>query len=386
MKRTDINQLKSIYPQLNVPQVSRRSLLALGSIFTLGLAGCGGSGEVENNPPAPPPPVANAGVVTTLAGSGARSFADGTGRSAQFSRPSSIAVDANGTVYVSDYENHVIRKITTAGEVTTLAGLALTSGYQDGTGSAALFSYPIGLAVDASGTVYVADYGNHVIRKITSEGVVTTFAGTPSQSGGYADGAAALFSSPSGITVDGAGNLYVADSINHLIRKITPEGNVTTVAGIQGVSGSLDGTGVNASFYRPWGITRDTNGNLYVTDQYNNMIRMISPAGVVTTLAGATDFGGLDGVGSAARFSTPMGISIDQNGSLYVVEFNNSAIRKIDIATGTVTSFAGDILASGYVDATGIAARFRYSQGVAVDSKGVIYVADTYNNMIRKIA
>lgn len=386
MKTSNINELKSIYPQLNAPQVSRRSLLALGSIFALELAGCGGRGHDESNPPAPPPSYTNAGVVTTLAGSGTTGLVDGTGTAAQFMMPSCIAVDANGTIYVTD-GGCAVRKITAAGVVSTLAGSLIEAGNQDGTGSAARFSRPAGLAVDANGTVYVADNSAHVIRKITSGGVVTTLAGTPGQSG-YADGAvaSALFASPRDIAIDAAGNLYVTEIDNHLIRKITPAGEVTTVAGTQGVGGSLDGTGVNASFNRPYGVTVDANGNLYVADFMNNMIRKISSAGVVTTLAGTTTSGSLDGVGSAARFSYPMGISIDTNGNLYVAEYNNSAIRKIAIATGTVSSFAGDMTASGYIDATGSAARFQWPQGVAVGSNGYIYVADTYSNVIRKIA
>lgn len=386
MKTSNINELKSIYPQLNAPQVSRRSLLALGSIFALELAGCGGNGQDGSSPPASPPTYNNAGVVTTLAGSGTAGFVDGNGPEAQFVSPSSIAVGANGTIYLTE-SGKAIRKITAAGVVTTLAGVTNTGGYQDGTGSVARFTTPGGLAVDANGTVYVADTSLHVIRKITAEGVVTTFAGTP-YTPAYADGtlASALFSYPRGIAIDTAGNLYITEIGNHLIRKITPSGEVTTVAGTQGVPGSLDGTGINASFNKPDGIAVDANGNLYITDYMNNMIRKISPLGVVTTLAGDVTPGGVDGVASAARFSGPMGISVDTNGNLYVAEYNNNAIRKIAIATGTVTSFAGDINTNGYVNATGSAARFKWPQGVAVGPDGYIYVADTYNNMIRKIA
>jgi streptogramin lyase len=385
MKTSNINELKSIYPQLNAPQVSRRSLLALGSIFALELAGCGGRGQDQSNPPASPS-YTNAGVVTTLAGSSSAGFVDGTGVIAQFTSPSIIAVDASGTIYVADVFGCAIRKITPAGVVSTLAG-GEGSDYKDGTGSAAMFVRVGGIAVDANGTVYVTDSLIHVIRKITPEGVVTTFAGTPNIFG-YTDGplASALFAQPQGLAIDAAGNLYVAEPYNHLIRKITPAGEVTTVAGTQGVSGSLDGTGVNASFNRPYGITVDANGNLYITDNGNHMIRKISSEGVVTTLAGTTTKGGVDGIGSAARFSGPRGISVDTNGNLYVGEYNNNAIRKIAIATGEVTSFAGVTNAKGYVDAAGSDARFSTPQGVAVGPDGYIYVADTDNNMIRKIA
>ena len=218
-----------------------------------------------------------------------------------------MAVDGSGNVYVADTDNNTIRKITPAGVVTTLAGTAGVPGSADGTGSAAQFNYPGGVAVDGSGNVYVADIDNNTIRKITPAGVVTTLAGTAGVHGSAdGTGSAAQFYDPHGVAVDGSGNVYVADTDNNTIRKITPAGVVTTLAGTAGVYGSADGTGSAAQFNYPAGVAVDGSGNVYVADTYNDTIRQITPAGVVTTLAGTAGMpGSADGTGSAARFYYP---------------------------------------------------------------------------------
>ncbi len=200
-------------------------------------------------------------TVSTLAGSGTSGYTDGTGTSAQFKNPYGVAVDGAGNVYVADRYNHRIRKITTSGVVSTLAGSS--QGYTDGTGTSAQFYNPTGVAVDGAGNVYVADLSNHRIRKITTSGVVSTLAGSTS---GYADGTgtSAQFNNPSGVAVDGAGNVYVADLSNHRIRKITALGVVSTLAG--STYGYADGTGTSASFDKPYGVAVDGAGNVYVAD------------------------------------------------------------------------------------------------------------------------
>ena len=303
-----------------------------------------------------------------------------------FNRPNGVAIDSAGNVYVADTANHTIRKITPAGVVSTLAGLAGSFGSADGTGSAARFNFPDGVAVDAAGNVYVADSSNNTIRKITPAGVVSTLAGLAGI-GGSADGtgSAARFSQPVGVAVDAAGNVYVTDFSNNTIRKITPAGVVSTLAGSASSRGSADGTGSAARFFQPAGVAVDAAGNVYVADTFNHTIRKITPAGVVSTLAGlAGSFGSADGTGSAARFNQPTGVAVDAAGNVYVADRSNHTIRKITSA-GVVSTLAGLALDPGSTDGIGSAARFNRPEGVAVDAAGNVYVADTFNNTIRKI-
>ena len=326
-----------------------------------------------------------AGVVSTLAGlAGQGGTTDGTGSAARFSRIRGIAVDSSGTVYVSDFSNHTIRKITAGGVVTTLAGLAGSFGSADGTGNTARFGAPVGIAVDTAGTVYVADSNNHAIRKVTAAGVVTTLAGGSS---GFADGtgSAARFALPSGVTVDSAGTVFVADTQNETIRQVTAAGVVTTLAGAAGVLGGLDGIGGGARFNNPQTVTVDSAGTVYVADTSNDTIRKITPGGVVTTLAGFIgSLGSANGFGTVARFAYPFGVAIDSNGNVYVADTTNHTIRKIT-ASGIVTTFAGLAGSSGSSNGTGSAARFNSPQGVAVNNAGTVYVADTRNFTIRQI-
>jgi sugar lactone lactonase YvrE len=255
-----------------------------------------------------------AGVTSVFAG-GTMGFANGTGSAAQFNQPYTIAIDGSGNFYVGDRMNHAVRKITPAGVVTTLAGNG-TAGFANGTGSAAMFNEPLGLAIDASGNVYVADYINSALRKITTAGVVSTLSSITN-----------IF----GITIDAAGNIYCAQYGHHVVSKYSSTGVYTLVAGQAGSGGSTDGIGTAASFNFPAGITVDASGNLYVTETMNNRIRKITPSGAVTTVAGNTA-GYADGIGSAALFSLPIAITGDfTNNFIYVADFNNNKIRKIII-------------------------------------------------------
>ena len=326
-----------------------------------------------------------AGVVTTLAGlAGASGSADGTGGAARFNGPRGVAADAAGNVYVADTSNSTIRKITSAGVVSTLAGSALNSGSADGTGSAARFDIPWGVATDSAGNVYVADTYNETIRKITPAGVVSTLAGSPGLDGSAdGTGSAARFDFPSGVATDSAANVYVADDSNETIRKITPAGVVTTLAGSANIEGSADGTGSAARFRSPEAIATDSGGNVYVAESSNKTIRKITPAGVVTTLAGSPGLvGSVDGTGSAARFRSPEGVAADSGGNVYVTD--TYTIRKIT-AAGVVTTVAGSPNLVGSADGTGGDARFLSPMGVATDSAGNVYVADTGSSTIRKI-
>ncbi len=339
--------------------------------------------------------------VTTLAGNSAGNsgFTDTSeGISALFNTPQGVAVDQAGNVYVADTNNNAIRKITSDGIVTTLAGGGPDmGGFADGTGSGARFDGIIGVAVDHAGNVYVADSGNQAIRKITSSGIVTTLAGGGPVMIGFADGtgSGAKFSKPTGVAVDQAGNVYVADFGNNAIRKITSSGVVTTLAGggadNAGSAGSTDTSeGQLPLFNSPSGVAVDQAGNVYVADQGNNAIRKITASGVVTTLAGiAGSSGATDGTGTDARFNTLNAVAVDQAGNVYVTDYNGeegiqNAIRKIT-PSGVVTTLAGQVGGVGFSDGTGTAANFNYPSGLAVDQSGKLYVADTNNNLIRKI-
>jgi len=324
-------------------------------------------------------------TVSTLAGSiGAAGSTDATGVLARFNYPYGLAVDAAGNVYVGEVNNHIIRKITTAGVVTTLAGSAGLSGSADGTGAAARFNAPFGLAADAAGNVYVADYWNATIRKITPAGVVTTIAGLAGHSGDVdGAGSAARFSGLTGLAIDGAGNLYATSSSSHTIRKITPAGVVSTFAGTAGQSGDVNGVGAAARFSYPYGIACDDDGNLYVTEA-SGVVRKVTPAGAVTTLAGtAGQTGSADGTGAAARFGGPIGVTVDGSGNVYVADSFNHTIRKIS-AAGEVTTIGGVSGHYGATDGTGSAALFDFPCGIAIDASGDLYIADSANNAIRK--
>lgn len=328
-----------------------------------------------------------AGVVSTLAGlAGTAGSTDGAAAAARFRTPFGIAVDAEGNVYVSEAGNRVIRKITSAGVVTTLAGLAGVSGNTDGAGANARFNSPGGVALDAAGNLYVVDANSHVVRKITPAGVVSTlagFAGSPGIANGT--GTVARFNNPLGIAAEPNGTLYVADTVNETIRRIATDGTVTTFAG-SAVAGNTNGTGGGARFFRPQGVAVDAGGNVYVTDTANHSIRKLTPGAVSSTLAGGGgNFGSTDGDGANAMFNRPRGLGIDSEGNLYVAESFNSTVRKITPA-GAVSTFAGTAGAPGYVDAAGSAARFGYPYGIAVDSTDSVYVADAVNNTIRKIS
>jgi sugar lactone lactonase YvrE len=325
------------------------------------------------------------GAVTTLAGSGANGDADGPAAQASFNGPDYIAVDGAGNLYVAESGGNRIRKITPAGLVSTFAGSG-AQGAADGPAATATFATPTGLAIDSAGNVYVADEFNNTIRKITSAGVVSTLAGTAGVQGS-ADGTgpAASFYLPKGMTIDAAGNLYIGDTFNFTVRKITPAGVVTTVAGTAGVPGSADGTGPAAQFSQPQGLAVDSANNLYLTDVGNYTIRMINSAGVVTTLAGSVGKNGsADGTGAAAQFFGALGVATDGNGNIYVADGGNTEVRKI--APGAVvTTVAGSTGLGGNTDGTGPAARFDQPVGITTDSLGNVYIADVFASTIRMI-
>jgi sugar lactone lactonase YvrE len=297
--------------------------------------------------------------------------------------PTDIWIDASGDAYIADTFNGAIRKLSVAGVISTYAGPSALSGTSPPVAPAFLAN-PMGVVSDASGNVYVAEFSVSRILKIAPDGLISTFAGEAGLLGS-ADGVgtAARFRNPQGLAIDGDGNLYVADTGNQTIRKITPAGVVSTLAGLAGSFGYVDGTGSAARFTAPRGIAADTAGNVYVADG-THTIRAITPAGVVTTVAGlAGTAGSSDGAGAAARFRDPPGIAVDAAGNLYVADQGNHTIRKI--SAGVVSTIAGLAGAAGYADGIASAARFNDPEGIAVDAAGNVYVADRANNAIRRI-
>jgi ATP-dependent protease HslVU (ClpYQ) peptidase subunit len=328
--------------------------------------------------------ICNAQAVNTFAGSGVAGSTNGTGTASQFNNPSAICADASHNVYVADSNNHKIRKISATGVVTTLAGSGV-AGFDDGAGAVAQFNNPSGICVDYLGNLYVADTNNNKVRKITPAGVVTTLAGSTQ---GYADGTgtAAKFNFPIGICIVSEIYIYLADTNNNRIRRITTAGVVTTIAGAS--QGYADGTGTAALFNAPRGICRGNYSNtevIYVADTNNNRIRRITTAGVVTTFAGSTQ-GYADGTGTAAKFNLPVGVANDINENVYVTDSNNHRIRKItpiyNSPSGIVVSYAGSTL--GYSDGGVSTALFNTPSGIFIDSN-ILYIADSNNNRIRNL-
>jgi sugar lactone lactonase YvrE len=326
------------------------------------------------------PPAEPRWAVTIFAGqAGIGGSQDGTGADARFQAPGGLAADSAGNLYIADTGNNTIRRISPAGAVTTLAGLAGSHGSLDNLdnqpGSAARFWAPFGIAVDRLRNVYVAEVANSAIRKISPAGQVSTLAGLAGNPGSN-DGAGdnAQFRNPWGVAVDRNGTVYVADTSSCTVRKITPAGAVSTLAGLAGHPGSSDGLGGQARFWNPHGVAADSAGNIYVADTGNNTIRKITAAGLVSTLAGRAGSPGLaDGGPGLSQLRHPQNLAVDNtSGRIYVADTDNLAIRVLS-STGALTTLAvaGDL---GHPDA------------LAVDGLGNLYVADTINNVIRKVA
>jgi len=297
--------------------------------------------------------------------------------------PTGVAVDSSGTIYVAD--NFSIKKIATDGTISILAGNPAQSGSADGTGSSARFNSACAIALDSTGNIYVTDQYNNTIRKITQSGLVTTIAGQAGISGSKDGiGNAALFNQPLGIAVSSTGTIYVADSLNSTIRAISQSGVVTTYAGTAGKSGFIDGSTSSALFEGPIGLAIDSIGNLYVADSALCTIRKISSSGVVSTLAGSMVWGEVDGNGSNAHFQYPRGIAVNSTGTtIYVGDTSSDTVRMIDSANN-VTTIGGSYLTNGNVDGIGKNALFRGTGGVAIGPSGEIYIADINNFSIKK--
>jgi len=301
--------------------------------------------------------------------------------SPSFNNPTGLAIDASGNIYVADYGNNVIREITPAGVVSTVAG----SGYQgsiNATGVLASFSQPSGLAFDAGGNLYIADSGNDLIRKMSNTGIVTTLAGGDTVAMTNGVGLNASFFNPVGVTVDGSGNVFVADAGDNMIRMITPDAVVSTFAGSAPVN---DSTGNTSVINNPTGVTIDAHSNIIVANYLNNNILEINSGGVINILAGSSTgaAGNSNGPDSSATFYLPNSVALDAAGNVYVSDGVNDLIRKIS-PNGVVSTLAGSGT-SGAIDGTGTTASFDGPAGLAIDALGNVYVADANNNEIRKI-
>ncbi|MES2386632.1 MAG: T9SS type A sorting domain-containing protein [Bacteroidota bacterium] len=325
-----------------------------------------------------------AGLVSTIAGKpGIAGFADGD-TAARFNKPAAIAFDRDGNLVVCDRDNRRVRKITLSGVVSTIAGNG-TSGNMDGTGTAATFDFLENLAVDASGNIFVSD--GLYIRKITPAGVVSKFAGNGVHGNVNGTGAQASFGYPLGMAFNSAGDLFVADADNNAIRKITPTGVVSTYAGIA-YNMPQNGDLSVATFTGATGLSFDRAGNLYVVDgrEYVPRVRKITPAGLVSTLAGgnANNYLVIDGTGDTVSMAGTGGISAGDDGNVYIVDYDGTLIRKISPA-GTVSTIAGSYINRGYADGQGAAAKFDQANAMAFDPAGNLYVSDQGGRCIRKI-
>jgi sugar lactone lactonase YvrE len=316
------------------------------------------------------------GTLCNLAGSGTATYLDGTGTNPGFNAPTGLCVDLNGNIYVSDTSNNRIRRIETAGAYFITYGS--NAGYSDGIGALSSFNNLSGIALDNVGNLYIADSANNRIRKITGS-TVTTFAGTGTAT--YLDGIGtnASFNNPMGLAIDSSNNLYISDTSNNRIRKIT--GNVVTTLAGSGTATILNGASNIAGFNSPIGICLDSSNNLYVADTNNNIIRMLSN-GIVTTFAGTGTATYLDGNSNIAGFNYPCGIIVDTSNNLYCADTSNNRIRKV--ITGVVSTLAGSGTAT-YLDGFGTLASFNNPNNITIDNNGVIYISDTKNNLLRKI-
>ncbi|MFD0417947.1 hypothetical protein [Streptomyces sp. NPDC127108] len=333
------------------------------------------------------------GAIATVAGNGAAGYISdgGPGALTRVHYPSNVAVDKNGNLFIADRHNHRIRKVTPNGVITTVAGTGEAGYISDGGPAVATrLYYPGDVAVDEAGNLYIADTSNHRVRKVTTNGIITTVAGDGT-AGYISDGGPAIatrLNTPWGVAVDRSGNLFISDHGNHRIRKVTPNGNITTVAG-NGTAGYVSdgGPAIATRLHYPLGVTVDPEGSLYIADRHNHRIRKVTPNGIITTVAGNGTAGYVSdgGPAIATRLHYPWGVVLDEAGSLYIGDNHNHRVRKVT-SDGIITTVAGNGTA-GYVDDGGPAAgtRLFYPYGIALDRAGHLYIADCNNHRIRGV-
>lgn len=335
--------------------------------------------------------VSSSGTITTIAGTGKSGFSGdgGPAAKARLAGPRDVAVDGQGNVYITDQRNSRVRKVS-GKTITTIAGTGKAGFSGDGgPATAAQLSEPDGIAADAQGNVYIADYGNHRVRKVNPAGVITTIAGTGKQgfSGDGGPASAAQLDYPNGVGVDGRGNVYIADTGNSRVRRVSASGTITTIAGTGEVRFSGDGgRATSASLFRPTDVAVDGSGNLYIADFLNYRVRKVSPGGTITTIAGN---GGRDSFGDGGRATAaeliPTSLALDRQRNVYIGDFHNDRVRKVTPG-GTITTIAGTGLRGSRGDnGPATAAQLADPNGVAVDTQGNLYIADYGNQRVRKV-
>ena len=336
---------------------------------------------------------ASTGIISTIAGSGPGFTGDGGPASAAGMYPYAVAVDLSGNLFIADYSNDRVRKVSAAtGIISTIAGNGSTSYSGDGgAASTATLAYPQGVAMDASGNLYLADKNNHRVRKVSAAtGAITTVAGngTAGNSGDLGAAIQSSLNSPQGVALDGAGNLFIADSNNCRIRKVDSLGMISTVAGNYCGFGGDGAQASAAHLYYPQGVALDGAGNLYIADSLNNRIRKVDGSGVITTLAGdgSAGFGGDGALATAGKLNNPTAVALDASGNLYIADFNNHRIREISAATGFISTVAGSGGAGFFGDGgQAIAANLKNPGGVTVDGSGNLYISDNGNSRVRRV-
>ena len=337
--------------------------------------------------------VDTSGTITTIAGDGTRGFGGdgGPASAAQLRFPSGVALDGAGNIYIADTDNHRIRRVDTSGTITTIAGDGTFGfGGDGGPASAARLNSPDGVAVDGAGNIYIADHGNNRIRRVDTSGTITTVAGDGTSGFGGDGGPAttAQLNFPRGVALDGAGNVYIADTDNHRIRRVDTSGTITTIAGDGTFGfGGDGGPATTAQLNFPRGVALDGAGNVYIADTDNHRIRRVDTSGTITTIAGdgTRGFGGDGGPASAAQLNSPRGVALDGAGNVYIADTDNHRIRRVD-TSGTITTIAGDgTFGFGGDGGPASAAQLNSPRGVALDGAGNVYIADTSNHRIRKV-
>ncbi len=336
---------------------------------------------VEQPDDDPVPPGDDSVTVITFAGTGDVGRTDGPAAQAEFNWPRNLLFDDQWNLYISDSSNDVIRKINTDGEVTTFAGSG-GRGHQDGPKGDAMFFQPNGLAFHQNGDLFLADRNNHRVRRISPDGEVTSYAGNGARLSIDGAAASASFELPDGLVIDSEGNVIIADMDGNRIRKITPDQQVTTIAG-SGEFGFANGNGTEASFRWPTSIAIDGDGNIFISDTRNHMIRKLTPNGDVTVVAGNGERGYADGEASQAQFNDPHGLAVANDGTIYVAESLGNRIRKIS-TSGIVSTVAGTG-EKGFKDGPADEAMFDSPVGLVINENGNLLVSDLLNNRIRKI-